>query len=639
MARGSLTRHPLPILLAALAILVIGRLVVVVAPRRGEGAAPRGEGDGAGTAEILPADPVPAGSRGTWRIRYVAAAPGIRIGGGVVVQVPPFWGWSVPQTADPSAPGYVTARTSARGTRLATSATTLHYIVVTVLERPVAAGDTVLVTYGDTGGGERIEAAAQADLFAERSQEFLVKVDGDGDGVFAEIARPPSLEVLPRDPARLVVFGKATARPGEPARFTVAFLDPFDNRAVTARGRVRLEADGPDAIVPEPIEIVPADSGARAVDVVFLAEGPRRLRALDEASGLRAESPPVLVRRDGAGLLLLWGDLHGHSALSDGTGTPRDYYRYARDVANLDVAALTDHDHHGLRPLSPDAWEEVLAAARDANVPGAFVTLVAYEWTNWTSGHRNVYYGGDAGSVLSAADSASDTPEELWAALDALGLPAMTVAHHPAGGAMPTDWSIAPPDRWERLVEIASVHGSSESPGCPNEVRDARRGSHVVDALARGYRLGLIASGDGHAGHPGKAYGNTLGGLAGIHAAARTREAVWEALAARRVYGTTGARILLEFDASGVPMGGSLAAAGDAPVLFRVHAVGENPIESIELVRDGRAIARHPGTGIEETFLFEDPGPHRAGSWTFARVVQIDGETAWSSPIWFDPPR
>ena len=33
--------------------------------------------------------------------------------------------------------------------------------------------------------------------------------------------------------------------------------------------------------------------------------------------------------------------------LSDGTGTPEDYFAYARDVAALDVIALTDHDHWG----------------------------------------------------------------------------------------------------------------------------------------------------------------------------------------------------------------------------------------------------------------------------------------------------
>jgi hypothetical protein len=205
---------------------------------------------------------------------------------------------------------------------------------------------------------------------------------------------------------------------------------------------------------------------------------------------------------------------------------------------------------------------------------------------------------------------------------------------------MATDWSIAPPPRRESLVEIVSVHGSSESPGCPSEIRDARPGSFVVDALARGYRLGLIGSGDGHTGHPGKPYGNTLGGLAGVYASARTRDAVWEALRARRVFATSGARILVYCDADGVPMGGEVAppAHGGAGVTFRVRAVGSEAIERIDLVRDGRVLAQKTSGATADSLVFVDNGPARPGSWTFARVVQVDGETAWSSPIWFAAP-
>jgi hypothetical protein len=629
-------QHPLPALFVLFTLIVLGRVVAELAPRSPGARLAPGAGDGAGTAEIVPAAPVPAGSLGTWRVRYVASSSGIEIGGGVVVQISPYWGWTAPQTEDPLAPGFTTATTSARRARLAVSTTSLHAIVVTVLEAPLVAGDTVVVVYGDTDEGKQIAASAQADLYAERSQEFVVKVDGDGDGVFAEIARSPAVEVAPRDPTRLVVAGPATARPGESMRVAVAFLDPFDNRAANALGTVRLECDDPAARLPPAVAFAPSDSGARFVSVTLFGEGRQALRAIEEEHGLRAESPPILVRRDEMGVRLLWADLHGHSGLSDGSGAPRDFYRYARDVMNLDVAALTDHDHHGLRPLSVSDWTAIQDAANGSYRPDTFVTFIAYEWTNWTSGHRNVYFAGEEGALLSAADPAFDAPEELWAALDSLGLDAMTIAHHPAGGAMATDWSIAPPALWESLVEIASAHGSSEFAGCPNEVRGPRPGSHVVDALARGYRLGLIAAGDSHTGHPGRAYGNSLGGLAGIYAAACTREAVWEALRARRVYGTTGARILLEFDADGVPMGGTLPlGARRAQVTFRVRAVGTQPIERIDLVRDGRPLATHAGVSLDETFTFEEERPSRPGSWTYARVVQVDGETAWSSPIWF----
>ena len=96
---------------------------------------------------------------------------------------------------------------------------------------------------------------------------------------------------------------------------------------------------------------------------------------------------------------VLWGDLHGHSAFSDGTGLPEDYFVYARDVSALDVVALTDHDHWGILPLAehPELWNEIRAQTRRFHAPGRFVTLLGFEWTSWIHGHRHVLYFGDDG--------------------------------------------------------------------------------------------------------------------------------------------------------------------------------------------------------------------------------------------------
>ena len=45
---------------------------------------------------------------------------------------------------------------------------------------------------------------------------------------------------------------------------------------------------------------------------------------------------------------IYFGELHGHSCLSDGQPSPDDYFRNLRDTAKLDFAALTDHNHGGL---------------------------------------------------------------------------------------------------------------------------------------------------------------------------------------------------------------------------------------------------------------------------------------------------
>lgn len=68
------------------------------------------------------------------------------------------------------------------------------------------------------------------------------------------------------------------------------------------------------------------------------------------------------------------------------------------------------------------------------------------------------------------------------------------------------------------------------------------------------------------------------GGLVAVHTRDKSREAIWEAVQARRVYATSGERILLWFDLLNGPGGtqlpmGSRATIAEAPV-FRVRALG-----------------------------------------------------------------
>ena len=113
-------------------------------------------------------------------------------------------------------------------------------------------------------------------------------------------------------------------------------------------------------------------------------------------------------------------------------------------------------------------------------------------------------------------------------------------------------------------------------------------GNTVRDALARGYRLGLVGSGDSHDGHPGlvQLADGASGGLAGVFARDLTRESVLAALRARHVYATNGPRIVLQVTLDGRPMGSIVPAGSGGTLAVEVAAPG--PIEAVELVtREG----------------------------------------------------
>lgn len=357
---------------------------------------------------------------------------------------------------------------------------------------------------------------------------------------------------------------------------------------------------------------------------------------------------------------VFFGDIHTHSGETMdggdggcGRGTRVENYEYARGPGALDFYALTEHEYQ----IDPQKTHEFLGLADTYDESGRFVCLPGFEFTNQLFGHRNVYFRDTGGAVFNTNKEWGRptldpdkcfTPHDLWSAMEATGIPFLTVPHHPTAIPHPLNLDFHNP-AYDRLYEIYSTWGSSEYYGdFPRGVSDRWQRHDFRDAISRGLRFGVIASSDGHDAHPGNAQGMQQkhhhifhfcgSGRAAVLAPELTRHDIFDALHARRCYATTGVPILLDVRIGDAVMGTEMNPfAGRRPVLD-VTCSGTNGLDHIRIMKNARVAATIPCHGEHETSLqWEDYAySNDEPASYYVRVVQADRESAWSSPIWVD---
>ena len=193
---------------------------------------------------------------------------------------------------------------------------------------------------------------------------------------------------------------------------------------------------------------------------------------------------------DPPALSLFFGEIHGHSNLSDGSVSIDDYFTRLRDIARVDFCALSDHDHGGVgKPELWDAgkWELTRQKVREYYEPGKFTTLLAYERDSYPY-YNNlvVYYRGDDGELLRGVRDGELTREELrrWLAREDLIL----VPHDTNILSSGADFLAMEPEDMTPLIQVYGRASScAEYMGDPLAAMlgDDCEGGHWQDALKR----------------------------------------------------------------------------------------------------------------------------------------------------------
>lgn len=349
---------------------------------------------------------------------------------------------------------------------------------------------------------------------------------------------------------------------------------------------------------------------------------------------------------------IYWGDLHGHTVLSDGnynliTGkrdrddnTPAHYLHFARDLAGLDFAAVSDHDY----ALTEEKWAEIVREAHRFNAPGRFVVFAGTEWGHVSGetqeerialacGHKVAIWPGDDPPYFDWPNATLDDFFRIVREHDGVGYMA-----HPCYYSL-ADFARSDPQA-EAGISMAFGEGAftyiCEYAGCPGWHYDGTPGYTVQEALARGMRLAFVGESDTHHGMPGS------GPILGVHCGELSRRAIVRALRDRRTSATTGARIRFhKFSVDGTPLGGETKTDQDK-VLARLEIEGSAPIVSVELVFG------YPGAAVPFPIVMTERPERKSVQieteirlpqtpcFLYPRVLQSDRHFGWASPVWVD---
>ena len=106
----------------------------------------------------------------------------------------------------------------------------------------------------------------------------------------------------------------------------------------------------------------------------------------DEINSASDSQPSITIDTAIKPMNIYFGNLHAHTSYSDGSGSPADGYRWAKDVAKMDFYAVTDHGEM----LYGDEWENIGRQAKKFTLNGTFVALRGFEWSSVFDGHANI---------------------------------------------------------------------------------------------------------------------------------------------------------------------------------------------------------------------------------------------------------
>ncbi len=372
-----------------------------------------------------------------------------------------------------------------------------------------------------------------------------------------------------------------------------------------------------------------------------------------------------------------FGNFHAHTSYSDGSGTPKEAYKYARETGDLDFLAITEHNHAAAGPTSGDRKDDLLIAtdpslypklisdANAANEDNKFVAIYGQEFSTISKGnHSNAFM---ANKVIRTPNGeyekvfTNDWMTDFGVEVIQLNHPwdgkdtnKKKMSAKAVGTSVDTNYGF---NRFSsRAAFVKALDGRAtmievvNGPGLTNPEDDQVLFGTVKPAFYYAYlNLGLHLAPTGDQDNHYRTWGTLTETRTVVIAPKLTRSEILKAMKARRVYATEDKDLQVLFKVNGRPMGSinpSLASGGIATISVSIKDKDE-PDSAYRV-----AIFYDPGPGGPEATQVKvlnvnnnasgefDHTPTAGKGYYFLVVTSTrdanEGYSAWTAPIWFE---
>ena len=561
---------------------------------------------------------IEAGQSAVFTIVYEAGSYGIDDSGEILVTRRDVCDSAIPQFDDPSRPGYVSVSTDSDATPVVSYVPTRYIrpwkaaISIKIRDGSLYPGDKLFIKFGDKRGpGYRIQT------FPEAEHIFRIMADCAGSGNFQDLEETPIIQITGGKAERLEGCLPSTVKPGNTFSVLVRALDSWGNIADGCCEAIEMTIAG------NTFKTILNEGTSEIKNIQINSAGTYYPTLTHAENVLPGSCNPTVCSEGHANIF--WGDMHGQTKETVGTGNPDLYFSFARDKAYVDFSAWQGNDFQ----ITDETWKNINNKVKEYNNPGSFVCFLGYEWSGTTpmGGDHNIYFLGDDEKIhrsyhwqigMDKQDGSARNPlSELWREFSGRS-DVMAIPH--VGGRYGNFDYFNP--EFIPVVEIHSHHGSFEW--------------FFRDALRRGLKPGIIAASDDHSCRPGLSFPTEVssrggfvsfdvkGGYTAVFADKLDRLSIWKAIKARHCYGTSGERMIANVTCGNYVMGDEFTL--DTPPVIDIDITGTDEIRDLYVMRN-----------LDTVFRLNDTRPRDFSriyiEWSGVRVRSRAKKNIWNGTV------